>query len=79
MRVLIKGWNNRRAHGLALLVIRALKSLGMDSGHLEGQREGMFVVLSFFSQGFRSVRRFTGRRAFMLSVAMGRNVSHLSY
>lgn len=47
----------------------------MDGGHLEGQCGGMFVV---FFQGIRSVGRFTGRLAFMLSVAMEGDVNHFS-
>lgn len=62
---------------LVCLLLGALKSWGMDGGHLEGQCGGMFVVLFFF-QGIRSVGRFTGRLAFMLSVAMEWDVNHLS-
>lgn len=51
----------------------------MDGGHLEGQCGGMFVFFVFFSQGIRSAARSTGRVAFMLSLAVERGVSHLSY
>lgn len=61
---------------LVCLLLGPLKSWGMDGGHLEGQRGGMFVV---FFQGIRSVGRFTGRLAFMLSVAMEGDVNHLGY
>lgn len=53
------------------------KSAGMDGGHLEGQHSGMFVFV--FIQGIRSVGWFTGRLAFMLSVATEADVSHLVY
>lgn len=33
---------------LVCLLLGALKSWGMDGGHLEGQCGGMFVVLFFF-------------------------------
>ncbi len=61
---------------LVCLLLGLLKSWGMNGGHLEGQCGAMFVV---FFQGIRSVGRFTGRLAFMLSVAMERDVNHLSY
>lgn len=61
---------------LVCLLLGLLKSWGMDGGHLEGQCGGMFVV---FFQGIKSVGRFTGRLAFMLSVAMEGVVNHLSY
>ncbi len=61
---------------LVCLLLGPLKSWGMDGGHLEGQCGGMFVV---FFQGIRSVGRFTGKLAFMLSVAMEEVVNHLSY
>lgn len=61
---------------LVCLLLGPLKSWGMDGGHLEGQCGGMFVV---FFQGIKRVGRFTGRLAFMLSVAKELDVSHLSY
>lgn len=61
---------------LLCLLLGPLKSLGMDCRHVEGQCGGLFAV---FFQGFKSVCRFTGRLAFMLSVVMERLVNHLSY
>lgn len=61
---------------LVCLLLGLLKSWGMDGGHLEGQCGGMFDCCLV---DVRSVGRFTGRLAFMLSVAMQRDVNHLSY